>query len=510
MKRIFVGAGLALALIGGGVAPAFADDAPPPAVEETAPVVVEEVPAEEVVPPVVVEETPVVAEAPAVTVEEPVVEEVPVVSTDASRFAAAVIDVDYVTVAWLATEGDIWNPAQTTPTDGSWSVHTEDYNLDALDELLAGLGQNAKCGTTLFFQVDGYIDDDTTAELIAGGVLYGPSNPTEHLAHDAAAPGNPWKYVKVYGPECPPPPTNTICTTYTDGGHNGLSPFDTRTAGHAEYVADGRHIWTDDNSSQAKVSESFSVVGGSLSTVGTPIIDWTGTTPKPGLNIFVTFDTGLTGTLVWEEVYGGADWWLTNGSNPAIVAPQTGGGYGSARHGTIDEWLAQYPGATWATTAAYAFGSGIHGEGVIHSISLGCATRTFGNEPLPEDHSTYTEWTDEELTCENLEDGTVAQTRTRFDYTYTNASDGTVAEHASDPVVENGSRPLTDEEATKLHDECDTPPTTPPVPPVTTSNGLANTGLDPSGAIWAAAILLSAGGAIGVRQLLARRKTVNQ
>ena len=66
-------------------------------------------------------------------------------------------------------------------------------------ELTAGLAalQFVRGGFSMdnaFFQIDLYHTNNDTAALIAGGVLYGPNNPTEPLAHGAVA-GDPWKYL---------------------------------------------------------------------------------------------------------------------------------------------------------------------------------------------------------------------------------------------------------------------------------------------------------------------------
>jgi hypothetical protein len=364
-------------------------------------------------------------------------------------------DEDYVTVGWLAVAA----PPNHFDEDQLYlfSEETEDPSLSTLDDEIAAYLQTLECGTDADIQVDVYTKDDVTAALIAGGVLHGPNNPTEHLIPGGE--GTAWKFVHLEAEDCPPPVTNSCEAgpgTHSTNLNDLWSNVDTRSKGHLEYVEGGLHIWTEDNSSQAKVSEGMAA-NFALKNTGVLDLNWTGSAPPPGINLFVNFGADGNGTLVYESVYG-QDLWLTNGSSAAVKAnaPVNGGGNGSQWHGTINQWLEKYPDAQ-VVGIAYALGSGVLGDGVINSITVNCNTHTFDfeNEELPESHSDYTEWVDEELTCENLESGEVDQTRTRVDYTYTNAPDGSVVEHVSDPVTENGTRDLTADEEKALHEECD-------------------------------------------------------
>ncbi|WP_345799982.1 hypothetical protein AAIB33_10895 [Microbacterium sp. AZCO] len=150
----------------------------------------------------------------------------------------------------------------------------------------------------------------------------------------------------------------------------GWVDIDTRLNGRYECVETGLHVWTTDNSSQAKVSLG-TVASFPLSQAGPLDLDWTGTTPAPGLNLFVNFGNGQTGTLVWEAAYGGDDLWLTqSGIDKGIEAPVVGGGSGSSHHGTLAQWSALYPNAQ-VYGIAFSLGSGVLGDGVIHAISAG-------------------------------------------------------------------------------------------------------------------------------------------
>lgn len=295
-----------------------------------------------------------------------------------SHPAALVEPVDptpYVLVAWSMVDAS--NPAWPQTIYAHKDV--SDATLAELDSQLTGCGLN--------FQIDLYLDDQTTASLIAGGHLDGPNNPTEHLASGAQGlSGNPWKFVN--NDACPPPPTEKVCQSTTDAGtatdadHAGWVSVDTRSAGHAEFVPGGLHVYTDDATSNAKVSWGHALTG-SLADLGDVALDYTAANGvAPGLNVYVTFESGKTGTLVWESVYGGSDWWLTGGSSASIIAPETGGGFGSNRHGTLNEWLAAYPGAT-VTGFAFSLGSGVFADGVIHSITVDCQTYHFDRSPEP-------------------------------------------------------------------------------------------------------------------------------
>lgn len=183
-----------------------------------------------------------------------------------------------------------------------------------------------------------------------------------------------------------PPPVLNGCSAYGAGPvSTNVNPlwtdFDTRDAGHYEYVPGGLHIWTDDNSSQAKVSLGYPAAF-PLHNTGVLDIQYEGTGIVPGINLFVDFDNDSTvdGTLVYEAIYG-QDLWLTqSGITAGIAAPVVGGGNGSSHHGTIDQWLTLYPDAQ-VTGIAFALGSGVHGDGVIKSITVGCQTYTFDYIP---------------------------------------------------------------------------------------------------------------------------------
>lgn len=160
---------------------------------------------------------------------------------------------------------------------------------------------------------------------------------------------------------------------------------DVRSAGHEGFLdPDGLAIWTDDNSSQAKVAEYWDVASQNLP--DSVSMGWSGTDPQPGTQIVFDFDqTPGNGNdfniLVGEPVYGN-DFWLTGGSSADAhgVCPETGGGFGSDCHGTLSEWKQAISNAD---VKAYGFslGSGIKGSGVIHSVNVDGTQYRFSGTP---------------------------------------------------------------------------------------------------------------------------------
>lgn len=172
-------------------------------------------------------------------------------------------------------------------------------------------------------------------------------------------------------------------------GDFNTSLRDVRSAGHDAFLDDGLAVWTDDNSSQAKVAEYWDHNQEGLP--GSVTMSWSGTQPQPGTQ--VVFDTdGTTGNgndfniLVGEPVYGD-DFWYTGGSAKAatqgITCPSTAGGSGSDCHGTLAQWQDAVPNAH---VYAYGFslGSGIQGAGVIHNVTVDSTEYRFSDaSPAP-------------------------------------------------------------------------------------------------------------------------------
>lgn len=198
-----------------------------------------------------------------------------------------------------------------------------------------------------------------------------------------------WKVEPVEPREIPCPVVNECANVLSGDTSTNLNPLwvnvDTRPAGHYEYVDGGLHVWTDTDASGSPDPRKVSLgrdLSFPLKHTGTLGIDYTNTGSfpyGPGVNLFVDFDDNgsVDGTLVFEEVYG-QDLWLTGGSAQFVkdAAPSHTGGNGSENHGTIDGWLAAFPDAQ-VEGFAFALGSGVNGEGTIHSITVGCADFTF-------------------------------------------------------------------------------------------------------------------------------------
>ncbi len=155
---------------------------------------------------------------------------------------------------------------------------------------------------------------------------------------------------------------------------------ETRAQGHNELQADGLHIWTESNTSLDKAAGyyPFAVL---LSNITSGNIDYVASFGiTPGLQLVVDFDNNGTpdGILVGEAVYGD-NWWLSNSAAAFVKsgAPHTGGGNGSNWFGTLPEWAVAFPNAQ-VIAVGYSLGSGVHGDGVIESMTFGCYVFTFG------------------------------------------------------------------------------------------------------------------------------------
>ncbi|MCZ4497906.1 MAG: hypothetical protein JWQ74_459 [Marmoricola sp.] len=165
---------------------------------------------------------------------------------------------------------------------------------------------------------------------------------------------------------------------------------DTRANGHVDFLKEGVHLTTDTSGDAASTTGNLSkaaeyfAVNKPLAGVTDVQYDWYGTTPSPGTQYIVDFDGNgdADGTLVGEKVYGGQDVWLTNGSKAAYKdegAPSNEGGSGSANHGTLAAWSAKYPAAK-ILYAGFSLGSGVNGDGVLRSITLGEDRYVFTDE----------------------------------------------------------------------------------------------------------------------------------
>lgn len=188
----------------------------------------------------------------------------------------------------------------------------------------------------------------------------------------------------------------TIGTTVTNEALGAWDFSQTRTQGVNEFVDGGLRVETfnDDDgpgSPDQRKAAGYVPIDIALSEVGTVGIEfesYSGVRPSLQLG----FDADGNGTrdayLVGEPwAYGGGDWsstvngdwadakfWVT-GSNGFGVAP--GGGYPGL--GTLDEYLIANPEAR-ITEFGYSLGSGVVGEAVITTITVGCVSTPFDFE----------------------------------------------------------------------------------------------------------------------------------
>ena len=149
-----------------------------------------------------------------------------------------------------------------------------------------------------------------------------------------------------------------------------------KSSGHFEVVDGGAHMWTDDNSSDAKVAGYVDAPGTKIGSGF--VVDYAATTePFPGAQIVLSDGSILVG----EAVYGN-DLWVDEGHAAAAYAPRTGGGFGSSKHGSPAEWQAaiEAEGVTVARVG-FSLGSGVLGDGVLTSVTAGCHTITFDTPP---------------------------------------------------------------------------------------------------------------------------------
>jgi hypothetical protein len=162
---------------------------------------------------------------------------------------------------------------------------------------------------------------------------------------------------------------------------------DTRPAGHVDFLKEGLHVYTDDNSSDAKAAEYFNVPAQGLP--DTASLTWYGTSPQPGSQLVFDAD-GDQGTtadgynvLVGEPAYGD-DYWMSTGSSiyksHHELCPSTTGGSGSDCHGTLAQWQQAFPNAK-LYAVGFSLGSGIKGDGVIRDLQVGDTDYRFTSDP---------------------------------------------------------------------------------------------------------------------------------
>lgn len=169
---------------------------------------------------------------------------------------------------------------------------------------------------------------------------------------------------------------------------------DVRSTGHEEWTRQGLHVWTEGWTETDKVAE-FVETATPLADVGEPTVEYaanSGTIP-PGFELKVDIDGNgsVDGSLTGEPTYYGTRWWLgsnataafkiaapscdgsaavsTDSSDDLINAGHCTGGNGSAWHGTLQEWRAEFPDAV-VRAWGFALGWGVLGDGVITGLNF--------------------------------------------------------------------------------------------------------------------------------------------
>ena len=305
----------------------------------------------------------------------------------------------YVRPSTVTYDTVVWSmPSPNTGTAATYpQVGIYQYKNEATETL--DVSVPTTCGTQyqvdVYLQTNGEVNNTAALDaLFAAGLKrpYGAQD-GKYLAGQSGNPGvaglgHAWKFVK--NADCvKQPPTVQACTTYGSVVSHDLTGWDTsdtRATGHYAVTADGLHIYTEGATSTDKVaayySTSFALANAGTKTVGDSLDYTKNFGIAPGLQQVVDFNNDGTpdGILVGETVYGGTDWWLNNSGtlpgSPTLPAAMTTGGSGSARHGTLNEWLALYP-AAHVRAVGFSLGSGVYGDGIVKRITLGCVNYTF-------------------------------------------------------------------------------------------------------------------------------------
>ncbi|WP_028651536.1 Ig-like domain-containing protein [Nocardioides halotolerans] len=206
------------------------------------------------------------------------------------------------------------------------------------------------------------------ADVIQAGWSLGSGVKGDGVIHAFVIGGQPYYFVKSDEP-------TTIVKYESD-----VDLSETRPGGHNDFRAiGGVRVHTDSNTSQDKAAGYFPAPV-ALADAGEPSMDHTyysGTKPSVQLVTDFNGDGTSDGILVGETIYG-HDWWLSNGSAQFVKdgAPSHTGGSGSENHGLLSEWRANFPNAK-IVLAGWSLGSGVQGDGVINSITVGLSRFTF-------------------------------------------------------------------------------------------------------------------------------------
>ena len=196
-----------------------------------------------------------------------------------------------------------------------------------------------------------------------------------------------------YQPEMVPC-TPSAGTTVSNLDSTGWDFSQTRSQGFYEFVETGLHVYTGvaGGSPDPRKAAGYHAVDIALTDIGTPSIvisdGYSGVRPSLQLGFDADGDGNQDAYLVGEPwAYGGGSWTPTvNGdwadakfwaSGNADFGVGAGGGYASM--GTLADYLLANPEAR-ITSYGFSLGSGVDGDAIIESITVGCATATFAFE----------------------------------------------------------------------------------------------------------------------------------
>jgi hypothetical protein len=290
-----------------------------------------------------------------------------------------------ITVTATANAGyTLTNPNWSqTHTDQLVACQSDDKHATAVDGVFAD-----KCGDTFNL---------TFTPAVTEGVDYHQSQTGNTITVTAAAKSgyvldNPG-WTQTATDQLAPCPTIKPCTTNTTSVVSKYEDFadynDTRANGHTEFTTDGLHIYTDGNTDMGprtdgvagtwntdKVAWYNALAPYSLADIGTPSIDYTNTAGGvPGMQIALDKDgDGIAdGILVGEPASYGDNWW--SNSSFGIAS-----GMGYTSYGTLQDYLTANPKAQ-VIAVGFSLGSGVKGDGVLHSLTFGCQTWVFKKAP---------------------------------------------------------------------------------------------------------------------------------
>ena len=238
------------------------------------------------------------------------------------------------------------------------------------------------------------IDDLFAASAAAGGPVliagYGVQADSAAVVSSVIWDDTRYTFTQPVMEACVP----TTGTTVTNVELASWTFTETRTQGTNQFIDGGLRVTTFDDGDGAgspdqRKAAGYTPIDIALSEVGVAAIDiapgFTGVRPSLQLG----FDADGNGTrdayLVGEPwAYGGGDWsptvdgdwadakfWVTGATSFGVPA---GGGYPSL--GTLAEYLLANPEAR-ITNYGYSLGSGVVGDAVISSITVGCVTTPF-------------------------------------------------------------------------------------------------------------------------------------